>query len=992
MWADPTDVQAHPHYSLAAIRQLNGEFILHMREQWVRLIGLVLVTLFWVPLGWSAQGWQPLAEKINKSEHDPRQYQAIKLANNMTVLLVSDEQAPKSLAALALPIGSLDDPNSQLGLAHYLEHMVLMGSKRYPEPENLAEFLKKHGGNHNASTASYRTAYYLEVENGALEQAVDRMADAIAQPILDLGNADRERNAVNAELTMARSRDGMRMAQVGAETLDPAHPSARFSGGNLETLKDKPGSKLHDELNQFYQRYYSANLMTGVLYSNQSLSELAVIAEKTFGRIANREAQVPLITVPAVTPAQQGIIIHYVPAQPRKQLKIEFRIENNSAEFRSKTDTYISYLIGNRSKNTLSDWLQQQGLADAINAGVDPMVDRNGGIFSISVSLTDKGLAERDRVVAAIFSYLQMLRSEGIKQSYFDEIARVLTLDFLYPSITRDMDYIEWLVDTLLRVPVKHALDAPYLADRFDPNAIAQRLEQMTPQNARIWFISPNEPQDKIAYFVNAPYKVEKITPQRFEQWQQLGKGITFSLPVLNPYIPDDFSLAKPEREFIKPEIVVDQPGLRAFSMPSRYFSEEPKADVTVALRNANAQDTARHQVLFALMDYLAGISLDQLSYQASVGGLSFSTTANNGVMFNANGFTQRLPQLLTSLIEGYARFTPTSAQLEQAKSWYLEQLDAAEKGKAFELAIQPIQMISRVPYFERSERREVLKTITLKEVLAYRDMLLAKATPELLVVGNMNKSQVEALAWSLKKSLNCRGEAWWRGENVVIAKQQLANLQRPGSSTDSALAAVYVPTGYDEITSMAYSSLLGQIIQPWFYSQLRTQEQLGYAVFSFAIPVGRQWGIGFLLQSNSKQPAYLYQRYQDFYLKTDKRLREIAETDFAQYQQAMINELQQRPQTLSEEASRFSNDFDRGNFTFDTREKLIEQLNMLAPGKLADYFRQAVIEPQGLVVLSQVSGNSQQKAEFAILGEGWNTYPNASSLQKTLPRKVAEP
>ena len=332
-----------------------------MRRQLARITGLVLLAMCWAPLSWAAQGWQPLAEKINKSEHDPRQYEAIKLTNGMTVLLVSDAQAPKSLAALALPVGSLEDPNSQLGLAHYLEHMVLMGSKRYPEPENLSEFLKKHGGSHNASTASYRTAFYLEVENDALEPAVDRMADAIAEPLLDPGNADRERNAVNAELTMARSRDGMRMAQVGAETLNPAHPSARFSGGNLDTLKDKPDSKLHDELTGFYKRYYSANLMMGVLYGNQPLPQLADIAAKTFGRVPNHDASVPPITVPAVTPEQQGIIIHYVPAQPRKQLKVEFRIDNNSAAFRSKTDTYISYLIGNRSKNTLSDWLQKQG-------------------------------------------------------------------------------------------------------------------------------------------------------------------------------------------------------------------------------------------------------------------------------------------------------------------------------------------------------------------------------------------------------------------------------------------------------------------------------------------------------------------------------------------------------------------------------------------------------------------------------------------------------
>ncbi|MGG4626619.1 pitrilysin [Serratia odorifera] len=962
-----------------------------MRRRLARLSGLMLVVLFWAPLSWAAQGWQPLAEKIHKSDHDPRHYQAIKLDNGMTVLLVSDPQAPKSLAALALPVGSLEDPDSQLGLAHYLEHMVLMGSKRYPEPENLSEFLKKHGGSHNASTASYRTAFYLEVENDALEPAVDRMADAIAEPLLDPGNADKERNTVNAELTMARSRDGMRMAQVGAETLNPAHPSARFSGGNLDTLKDKPGSKLHDELTAFYQRYYSANLMMGVLYSNQPLPQLATLAAKTFGRVPNHNASVAPITVPAVTKQQQGIIIHYVPAQPRKQLKVEFRIDNNSAAFRSKTDTYISYLIGNRSQNTLSDWLQKQGLADAINAGADPMVDRNGGVFSISVSLTDKGLAQRDEVVAAIFNYLKMLRSEGVKKSYFDEISHVLNLDFRYPSITRDMDYIEWLVDTMLRVPVEHTLDAPYLADRYDPQAIAQRLEEMTPQNARIWFISPNEPHDKMAYFVNAPYQVNKIDAARFEQWQQLGQGISLSLPALNPYIPDDFTLNQPSHAFTKPELVVNQPGLRVLYMPSRYFADEPKADVTVAFRNAKTMDSARNQVLFSLTDYLAGIALDQLSYQASVGGLSFSTSPDNGLLFNANGFTQRLPQLLTTLIEGYSSFTPTEDQLQQAKSWYLEQLDAAEKGKAFELAMQPVQMLSRVPYSERSERRNLLQTLTLQDVLTYRNALLAEATPELLVVGNMSKQQVDTLASSLKQRLGCSGETWWHGEDVQIAKRQLASLQRPGSSTDSALAAVYVPTGYQEVTGMAYSSLLGQIIQPWFYSQLRTQEQLGYAVFAFPMSVGRQWGLGFLLQSNSKQPAYLYQRYQDFYPKAEQRLRDMSEADFAQYQQALINELKQRPQTLSEEASRFSNDFDRGNFAFDTREKLIAQVQQLTPAKLADFFHQAVIEPNGLAVLSQVSGSSQDKADYAA-PQGWQSMPNASALQQTLPRKVATP
>ncbi len=948
---------------------------------------LVVLVNLWSPLSQAQSGWQPIPETIRKSEKDPRQYQAVRLDNGMTVLLVSDPQATKSLAALTLPVGSLENPRNQQGLAHYLEHMLLMGSKRYPQPDNLAEFLKRHGGSHNASTASYRTAYYLEVENDALQPAVDRLADAIAEPLLDPVNADRERHAVNAELTMARSRDGLRMAQVGAETLNPAHPGSLFSGGNLETLKDKPGSKLHDALKAFYQRYYSANLMKAVIYSNKPMDELQKIAVSTFGRVENRNATVPDITVPVVTDKQKGIIIHYVPAQPRKLLKIEFRIDNNSDKFRSKTDTLIAYLIGNRSKNTLSDWLQNHGLADSIDAGADPVIDRNGGVFSISVSLTDTGLANRDRVIAAVFSYLNKLRTDGIDKRYFDEVAHVLNLDFRYPSITRDMDYIQWLVDTMLRVPIEDTLDASYIADRYDPAAIKARLDGMTPQNARIWFISPDEPHNKLAYFVDAPYQVDTITPQRFAAWQAASDKIDLSLPVLNPYIPDDFSLINPGKKQAHPEELVNQPGLRIFYMPSQFYADDPKANITLALRNKAAMSTAKNQVLFAINDYLAGLALDELNSQASVAGISFSTSENDGVTFNASGFTQHLPELMKALLKGYASYQPDRQQLEQAKSWYLERLSSAEKGKAFELAIQPAQMLSQLPYTQRSERRSLVAGITLEDLQAYRKMLLQQSTPELMVVGNMTAAEATALGQDLKTHLDCEGDSWWHSQYIAIDKKTSANLQQQGSSTDSALAALYVPLGYEEYESIASSAMLSQIVQPWFYNQLRTEEQLGYAVFTFQMPVGRQWGIGFLLQSNVKQPAWLLTRFRAFYPVAEKRLREMSHEDFSQYQQAMINELKQRPQTLDEEAGRFSKDFDRENTRFDTREKVIARIQALTPQGLADFFHKAVIEPQGLTLLSQISGSQHKQADYAK-PEGFTTWQEVSKLQQSFPVK----
>jgi len=949
------------------------------------LKAFVLFVALWAPFSQANTGWQPLQETIRKSDKDTRQYQAIRLDNGMVVLLVSDPQAVKSLSALVVPVGSLEDPDAHPGLAHYLEHMILMGSKKYPQPDSLAEFLKMHGGSHNASTAPYRTAFYLEVENDALEGAVDRLADAIASPLLDKKYADRERNAVNAELTLARTRDGMRMAQVSAETINPAHPASRFSGGNLETLSDKPGSPVLDALHAFRDKYYSANLMKAVVYSNKPLPALAKIAAETYGRVPNKNITKPQIDVPVVTDAQKGVIIHYVPAMPRKVLRVEFRIDDNTAQFRSKTDELVNYLIGNRSADTLSDWLQKQGLAEGIRADSDPVVNGNSGVLAISATLTDKGLAHRDEVVAAIFSYLNLLREKGVDKRYFDELAHVLDLDFRYPSISRDMDYVEWLADTMIRVPVEHTLDAVNIADQYDAAAVKARLEMMTPQNARIWYISPDEPHNKTAYFVNAPYQVDKISDKTFTDWQQKSAAIALKLPELNPYIPDDFTLIKPQGAYPQPKLIVDEPTLRVVYTPSQYFANEPKADVSVILRNPAAMNSARNQVMFALNDYLAGIALDELSNQAAVGGISFSTNANNGLMLNANGYTQRLPQLFQALLAGYFSYTPTEDQLEQAKSWYAQMMDSAEKGKAFDQAIMPVQMLSQIPYFQREERRALLPSISLKEVMAYRDALKANARPEFLVVGNMTEEQTKTLAKNVRDQLDAHGNEWCRNQDVLVEKQQNVIFDKESNTSDSALAAVFVPTGYDEFASSANSAVLGQITQPWFYNQLRTEEQLGYAVFAFSMNVGRQWGLGFLLQSSDKQPAYLWQRYQAFFPQAEAKLRAMKPEEFAQIQQAVIAQINQAPQTLGEEASKISKDFDRGNMRFDSRDKVVAEIKQLTPQKVADFFHQAVVDPKGMAILSQVSGSQNGKVEY-LHPDGWKVWKSVSELQQSLP------
>ena len=73
-----------------------------------------------------------------------------------------------------------------------------------------------------------------------------------------------------------------------------------------------------------------------------------------------------------------------------------------------------------------------------------------------------------------------------------------------------------------------------------------------------------------------------KSANKLFADWQKKAANIALSLPELNPYIPDDFSLIKSEKKYDHPELIVDESNLRVVYAPSRYFASEPKADVSL--------------------------------------------------------------------------------------------------------------------------------------------------------------------------------------------------------------------------------------------------------------------------------------------------------------------------------------------------------------------------------------------------------------------------
>lgn len=98
-----------------------------------------------------------------KSDPEKRQYRAITLSNQLTVLLASDPTTDVEAASVHVRAGHFDDPANRAGLAHFHEHMLFLGTEKYPEENDYEDFLGKNGGMSNAYTDMEDTNYYFNV-------------------------------------------------------------------------------------------------------------------------------------------------------------------------------------------------------------------------------------------------------------------------------------------------------------------------------------------------------------------------------------------------------------------------------------------------------------------------------------------------------------------------------------------------------------------------------------------------------------------------------------------------------------------------------------------------------------------------------------------------------------------------------------------------------------------------------------------------------------
>lgn len=551
-------------------------------------------------------------EEFIKPDRDLRQYRWVTLANNLQVLLVSttettsndeeddsgDDVSHVEAAAVHVQAGHFDDTIP--GLAHFHEHMLFLGTEKYPKENDYETFLSKYGGFSNAYTDMEDTNYYFSLTSTtsakdvkdnaciktseALEGGLDRLAQFFIAPNFASDMVDRECNAIDSEWRNGRTSDSWRNYQHLKASGNPDHPFAKFGCGNLETLTAGNTTSPRPALLEFWKTYYQTYNLRLSVVGHASLDSLQESVEKTFGGLAYSESKnrrIPDTPLPdqifpyenaqyqsglaAFGPQQLSMYRQLIPMLESRTLKLQFATPplDDPVARDSRPHRIISHLLGHESPGSLHALLNDLGYIQGLSSG-NSISTTDFSLFALSMALTPKGMANKDHVLDLSFQWISLIKDAmldpknlPLMEGYFNELRTLFANNFKFRENGDPTDFCSTVAELMFDTDTAPGkiLIGDNDKGEYDPKIAKAYLERMKPSNVMIVETNPDLVDEKeteagfedgwqIEPHYGAQYRSKTLSPEQIEAWEHPTTiDSRLRLPALNEYIPTDFSL-----------------------------------------------------------------------------------------------------------------------------------------------------------------------------------------------------------------------------------------------------------------------------------------------------------------------------------------------------------------------------------------------------------------------------------------------------------------
>ena len=898
---------------------------------------------------------------IIQSPNDQREYRSLTLKNGLSVILVSDSEADKAAASLAVNVGSGDDPKGRQGLAHFLEHMLFLGTAPFPEAGEYQDFINKHGGSHNAFTAHDVTNYFFELDNDALADALDRFAPFFISPTFDANYVEREKNAVNAEYTSKSKDDGRRIYSAEKQAMNPAHPYAQFATGSLETLEDRADSLIRDELLDFYQLHYSANEMTLAIIGNYDLATLEQWTVEKFSAIPRREVTTKTQRPELYKTDDLPLDLQIEPIKELRQLKLSFPMPESLSQYQYKPLQIINHLLGHEGEGSLLALFKQRGWAEGLSAGRGVSTPWESTL-TVNVQLTMIGLYRIDEITAAVFAYIDLLK-QGLQDDAFikriySEQHQLAELAFANQEKSKAGHYAVRLANNLRHVDPSQVVYSDYQWNTPSAELLKPYLNQLNIGNLVRTLIAPEVETNTLDPWYDTKMMlrpaVVKLTKGndntsilKPEYAQQL------FLPNANPFIPNSFTLTDAPAQEI-PQTLIDETGLRLWYYPEQEF-RLPKAKVFINLHNQDVANGAKDRIIAQLFSHSVNELISSYTYPAYIAGLNYQLHASGrGLELSMSGYHDKLHVLLEKIVETMSSLNEdniSEVEFDRYKAQLKRRLENQLKAKPYERTISELRRWLRNLSFSQQELIAALETVTLADVLAFNHRLKQSLYIDTYVHGTLEPEAANAISDVLKRAYSPSKNRIPPAKiskvpNSLDKNQFLQSVEQ--QHPDSAASLYIQGQQFEEMTSdkaRAHYALLAQIISSPYYQWLRTEKKLGYIVSASPFPQNSVPGLIFIVQSPTASSSDILKESELFFNDFNSQLAALSIEEFEDHKQGLISRLVSKKKNMAEKVGHFWHNIEVNRLTFDTNEAISKHVERIQLADIQQLYKSSILE-----------------------------------------------
>ena len=858
---------------------------------------------------------------------DTAQFRRFVLDNGLRVLLVSDAKFNKSAASLVVNVGQIDDPADTEGLAHFLEHMLFLGTEKYPDVADYGNYMRQNGGNNNAYTTSDHTNYQFEVRHEAFAGGLDRFAQFFIAPKFNPEFTGREVNAVHNEAMRHVQNDQRRISGVSRELYAPGSGESKFSTGTKDTLAGANPQKVR----AFYEAHYTSDHMALCLAGKAPLDELEKHARDLFSAIPRRN--VPAVVREAkFLPRKPALRLAFVePVKELRSLQLEFVAPPTRPDFASKPDELVSQLFSYPGPGGLLAYLKDEGLANSLGGGV---WERTGsyGSFMVTVSLTPAGQKDYARVLQATMSYLEHLRASPFPADFYRDRARIAALNETYGDRGEGSDLATKLANQALFYPLAVA---ERVTDAWGaPNEAAYRrlLAALTPDNLLVTLTAKGLPTDKHERIYTTAYSYREETGTAYEALARPAK-LPFALPGANPFMPGETSLVAE-----RPLPLIDEPGVKLFYAADTEF-QRPQTSLIFRFVPVRSLASADHAALIRLYGALLSDTLNAAAGDAALAGLEFSSESTlEGVRLSVTGFADS-PVRYAHLVAGKLRtFTPSPQRFEAIKEAILRGLRSYEETEAYILARDRRDAFSREFSFLPTELLPRTTSATWADVQAFAQRLFAAGQLEVVVHGHLTPDDAIAATRTIAEKIGAKPApeaSLLRRRNLTLAaKEDIVDAGLVAGVNSAFIRDYLLPD--DSPATRAAAVVLANFFGEPFYSELRTKQQLGYIVGSNAGASLRQRYFNFTVQSSGYAPDELRRRADAFIATLPAALAAVDDKQWATLLAGARSTLEEKPKSIRDKAELFFGSAFSYDGEWDRRQSAVKALGTLTRAQAA--------------------------------------------------------